>query len=170
MPGEIGASMFSPRAARGYRFHSLQVEIMIAPTRLQRPRIALTKFLLEQRNAYERFPLYFERFTTIITTRNRRKSAYRPCSDGSRATPRFPLQIMASVAVWRAHRMFGARCGAITSARDATRTLAGLGGWEEDRTTAKNSRRSNPCKAKPKSIRFCVRRVRPRRFRAWSRS
>jgi hypothetical protein len=23
--------MFSPRAARGYRFHSLQVEIMVAP-------------------------------------------------------------------------------------------------------------------------------------------
>src|SRR6185437_5679138 len=28
MPGLIGASMFSPRPARGYRFHSLQVEIM----------------------------------------------------------------------------------------------------------------------------------------------
>src|SRR5215212_8762306 len=28
MPGEIGASMFSPRPGRGYRFHSLQVEII----------------------------------------------------------------------------------------------------------------------------------------------
>src|SRR5450432_2647909 len=31
MPGEIGASMFSPRPARGYRFHSLQVEIIFGP-------------------------------------------------------------------------------------------------------------------------------------------
>jgi hypothetical protein len=31
MPGLIGASMFSPRAARGYRFHSLQVEIIFTP-------------------------------------------------------------------------------------------------------------------------------------------
>jgi hypothetical protein len=30
MPGEIGASIFSPRPARGYRFHSLQVEIIYA--------------------------------------------------------------------------------------------------------------------------------------------
>jgi hypothetical protein len=30
MPGEIGASMFSPRPGRGYRFHSLQVEIIKA--------------------------------------------------------------------------------------------------------------------------------------------
>src|SRR5580704_19772051 len=28
IPGLIGASIFSPRAARGYRFHSLQVEII----------------------------------------------------------------------------------------------------------------------------------------------
>src|ERR1700748_1899543 len=28
MPGVIGASRFSPRPARGYRFHSLQVEII----------------------------------------------------------------------------------------------------------------------------------------------
>src|SRR5271163_4214665 len=28
MPGLIGATMFSPRPARGYRFHSLQVEII----------------------------------------------------------------------------------------------------------------------------------------------
>src|SRR5271168_5404807 len=28
MPGEIGASRFSPRPMRGYRFHSLQVEII----------------------------------------------------------------------------------------------------------------------------------------------
>jgi hypothetical protein len=35
MPGEIGASMFSPRPARGYRFHSLQVEIIIVLSRHQ---------------------------------------------------------------------------------------------------------------------------------------
>src|SRR6185436_1663439 len=28
IPGVIGASMFSPRPGRGYRFHSLQVEII----------------------------------------------------------------------------------------------------------------------------------------------
>src|SRR5258706_13295741 len=37
MPGVIGASIFSPRPARGYRFHSLQVEIIIV---LLRPRKA----------------------------------------------------------------------------------------------------------------------------------
>src|SRR5436853_7824384 len=31
MPGLIGASMFSPRPARGYRFHSLHVEIIAPP-------------------------------------------------------------------------------------------------------------------------------------------
>jgi hypothetical protein len=35
MPGLIGASMFSPRPGRGYRFHSLQVEI-IASSQLQK--------------------------------------------------------------------------------------------------------------------------------------
>jgi hypothetical protein len=38
MPGEIGASIFSPRPARGYRFQSLQVEIIfLAPSQLQKP-------------------------------------------------------------------------------------------------------------------------------------
>jgi hypothetical protein len=36
MPGVIGASILSPRPARGYRFHSLQVEIIAAPSRLRR--------------------------------------------------------------------------------------------------------------------------------------
>src|SRR5712671_5152102 len=36
MPGVIGASIFSPRPARGYRFHSLQVEIIIVPSRPQK--------------------------------------------------------------------------------------------------------------------------------------
>src|ERR1700684_3386040 len=31
IPGLIGASIFSPRPARGYRFHSLQVEIIVFP-------------------------------------------------------------------------------------------------------------------------------------------
>jgi hypothetical protein len=36
IPGLIGASIFSPRSARGYRFHSLQVEIIAAPYRTGR--------------------------------------------------------------------------------------------------------------------------------------
>jgi hypothetical protein len=36
MPGLIGASMFSPRPARGYRFHSLQVEIILASRNLKK--------------------------------------------------------------------------------------------------------------------------------------
>src|SRR3954466_14829174 len=35
-PGVIGASIFSPRPARGYRFHSLQVEIIAASSQLQK--------------------------------------------------------------------------------------------------------------------------------------
>ena len=34
--GVIGASMFSPRPARGYRFHSLQVEIIAASSQLRK--------------------------------------------------------------------------------------------------------------------------------------
>src|ERR1700677_1511052 len=33
MPGLIGASIFSPRPARGYRFQSLQVEIIVVPSK-----------------------------------------------------------------------------------------------------------------------------------------
>src|SRR5436305_14902961 len=33
MPGLTGASIFSPRPARGYGFHSLQVEIIVIPSR-----------------------------------------------------------------------------------------------------------------------------------------
>src|SRR5277367_3314123 len=36
IPGQIGATMLSPRPGRGYRFHSLQVEIMMAPSQLQK--------------------------------------------------------------------------------------------------------------------------------------
>src|ERR1700731_2439368 len=36
MPGVIGASIFSPRPARGYRFHSLQVQIIVAPPEVQK--------------------------------------------------------------------------------------------------------------------------------------
>src|ERR1700757_3456300 len=36
MPGEIGASRFSPRPGLGYRFHSLQVEIIAFPSRRAR--------------------------------------------------------------------------------------------------------------------------------------
>jgi hypothetical protein len=32
----IGASMFSPRPARGYRFHSLQVEIIAVSSQLRK--------------------------------------------------------------------------------------------------------------------------------------
>src|ERR1700733_4640026 len=33
IPGEMGASRFSPRPVLGYRFHSLQVEIITFPLR-----------------------------------------------------------------------------------------------------------------------------------------
>src|ERR1700722_17359990 len=36
MPGLIGATIFSPRPGRGYRFHSLQVEIMSRLSQLQK--------------------------------------------------------------------------------------------------------------------------------------
>jgi hypothetical protein len=53
------------------------------------------------------------------------------------------------------------------SARPA---LAGPAGREEDRRSSiKNKSGGDPCKAKPRSIRFCVRPARPRTFRAWSR-
>src|SRR5437763_10952016 len=37
MPGAIGASRLSPRPGRGYRFHSLQVEIIKGPLAADRP-------------------------------------------------------------------------------------------------------------------------------------
>src|ERR1700690_3349547 len=44
MPGVIGASIFSPRPARGYRFHSLQVEIILVPSRRRKPQSFVSNF------------------------------------------------------------------------------------------------------------------------------
>src|SRR5580704_15016146 len=43
MPGEIGASRFSPRPGFGYRFHSLQVEIIAFLIRHARRKISQMK-------------------------------------------------------------------------------------------------------------------------------
>jgi hypothetical protein len=41
MPGLIGASIFSPRPARGYRFHSLQVEIIDSLRNIKKANISI---------------------------------------------------------------------------------------------------------------------------------
>src|SRR5471032_3667086 len=48
IPGLIGASIFSPRPARGYRFHSLKVEILVTPSRPQSAAINCIKLVVGQ--------------------------------------------------------------------------------------------------------------------------
>jgi hypothetical protein len=45
MPGVIGASIFSPRPARGYRFHSLQVEIIVVASQFPKPQSISLQYL-----------------------------------------------------------------------------------------------------------------------------
>src|SRR5258708_9827490 len=95
------------------------------PLAARGPQIALTKILLKQRNAYCVFRCILSALLHIAA-KSRHESAYRPCADGSRGLPSFPLQIMGSVAVpSRAHRMFPYACAAITSARDAQARACG---------------------------------------------
>src|SRR5471032_1266258 len=49
MPGVIGASIFSPRPARGYRFHSLQVEIILGPLAASKAATIFDKFSQRRR-------------------------------------------------------------------------------------------------------------------------
>src|SRR5258707_13323578 len=82
MPGVIGASIFSPRPARGYRFHSLQVEIISC------------SYSPERRNHFQysvrrrRFVPRSEHLTTKIVPRNQPVAnwpgGHRP---GRQATP-----------------------------------------------------------------------------------
>src|SRR5258708_7942287 len=50
-PGVIGATMFSPRPGRGYRFHSLQVEIIKVPSQ----RIKCSSFASNHSGRKQRF-------------------------------------------------------------------------------------------------------------------
>src|SRR6266853_98787 len=49
MPGVIGASIFSPRPARGYRFHSLQVEIIVVLSQFLKPQSFSSKHTVRHR-------------------------------------------------------------------------------------------------------------------------
>src|SRR5258708_226067 len=49
MPGVIGASILSPRPARGERFHSLQVEIIVVLSQFQKPQSFFIKLSVRQR-------------------------------------------------------------------------------------------------------------------------
>src|ERR1700676_579166 len=44
MPGVIGASILPPRPARGYRFHSLQVEIIVGSLSASKPQSFSSNF------------------------------------------------------------------------------------------------------------------------------
>ena len=58
MPGVIGASIFSPRPARGYRFHSLQVEIIVVPSQSRKVATNCIKMYGWQ----HQIPLHFKHF------------------------------------------------------------------------------------------------------------
>jgi hypothetical protein len=137
--------MFSPRDARGYRFHSLHVEIMmIAPRGSMRPQFLLTKSVVEQRNASKRFPLNIECFTTKDPAIGKRKSAYRPCGDGSLPSTQSHGEL------WRVLQFRLRFTCALLSHRKidqqnakerhlGRRLLAGSRKQEEDRTTHKTA-------------------------------
>jgi hypothetical protein len=61
----IGASMFSPRPGRGYRFHSLQVEIIVQSLATLEIRL----FLVNSSSQRATFLLESERFTEKIRLR-----------------------------------------------------------------------------------------------------
>src|SRR5437879_6050258 len=92
MPGVIGASIFSPRPARGYRFHSLQVEIIVVLSQFLKPQ----SFLSNQIARQHLFVLQSEHLTTTPASGNQRPAKI------SRISPMMqvnPPQIMAAVAV-----------------------------------------------------------------------
>src|SRR6266851_3030118 len=95
MPGVIGASIFSPRPARGYRFHSLQVEIILAPSRLRKPQTFSSNHTVRQRYLYCNLNILLQNQLAEINT----WSGYRGYLRRSPMMHPNPLQIMAGVAV-----------------------------------------------------------------------
>src|SRR6266436_7615732 len=94
MPGVIGASIFSPRPARGYRFHSLQVEIIIV---LLRPRKAQSFSKIRPGGVdlcRDLNVLLQKSFLSLLS-----ESTYRELAGRSPTRQPNPRQITASVAV-----------------------------------------------------------------------
>src|SRR3978361_548359 len=128
MPGEIGASIFSTRPARGYRFHSLHVEIIVvlsrhAPHRFRKP-------------GRQRLAPRFERLSTESVPASIREIRHRPLrllSTGSiylnwgTCCPFQPFSAFQSLA--SDHE--------IASAARPPRVLAGQRGREDDRAPSK---------------------------------
>src|SRR5712675_1168909 len=151
MPGVIGASIFSPRPARGYRFHSLQVEIISC------------SYSLERRNHFQyavrrrRFVPRSECLTTKIVPQNQPIANWPGGHRPGRPIHRRLRQIFQFS---RVRRDLTSGPAAITSARprgcNKSLLLAGRGGSGEDRALQKNKREVTPCKIKPRSISSCV--------------
>src|SRR5258707_8404876 len=128
MPGVIGASIFSPRPARGYRFHSLQVEIISC------------SYSPEGRNHFQyavrrrRFVPRSECLTTKIVPWNQPIANWPGVTDrAGQSTANYPQVLQLS----RVRRDLTSGPAAITSARprrcNKSLLLAGRGGSEEDR-------------------------------------
>src|SRR6266700_8183738 len=95
MPGVIGASIFSPRPARGYRFHSLQVDIIIVPSRPQKPGINLMKIWSPAASVFAAIRTLYYQNHLKNSPQNR---TYRGCSIQSSLMHSDSLRKMASVA------------------------------------------------------------------------
>ncbi|MDP1582730.1 MAG: hypothetical protein Q8M18_04795 [Bradyrhizobium sp.] len=95
MPGLIGASIFSPRPARGYRFHSLQVEIICAPS--SSGKVATNCIKMD--GWQHQIPLHFKHFTVKKFRRAVWFSAYRGYQGWSWKLQPFHRKIRTGVAV-----------------------------------------------------------------------
>src|SRR5438477_4772511 len=167
MPGVIGASIFSPRPARGYRFHSLQVEIIAYPSRRHWPQ----KNELNYRSAAP-IRSCSERLTEKMLKRPWPNNHIVPTPEGLPAWGPIHRKL------WRIVTDCGGLVTTLTRgpSGDRDRKLPAntclRGGTAGRKIAPLQSRQTGgaPCRAKLRSIRFCVKKAMPGRYLAWLRS
>src|SRR5215212_2363217 len=162
MPGEIGASMFSPRPGRGYRFHSLQVEIIARTFAISEMR---QFWLIEPAN--EQFLCWnLNALLQKIGDGNHGEITIswmvKAVTDGGGRPPRIVARCCSWVRSTLGHHW--APSLPITRSRhcpppSAVACRIGAAGGRSTHFHKKQGGR-RPCKAKPRSIRFCVRNAR----------
>src|SRR5581483_4250829 len=170
MPGEIGASMFSPRPARGYRFHSLQVVIIAFPLsgivgrqQFESNARSKTADLTASSTPYWEISSKPHKPAKSISPRLGRVTA------GGDYSPLIVAECCKSVSLFVADRSdLGDYHEIATAPVGRNRPLAGFPAREEDQPLPKNIREETPCRARLRSTRSCVKNATRRKYRAWS--
>ena len=132
-------------------------------------------FLVKWSSQRATFPLQSERFTEKISFGNHGEITIswmvKPVTGiaaPSTANCGEVLQFCAAAGPPRCPRLCPSRDRDIAARRSAARLRDRTAG-RKIAPLQKNKSGGDPCKAKPRSIRFCVRNARPRKFPAWSR-